>query len=157
MINNKCSTLITDCILQVWSNPVIPPTVAYMGHVTRITNDLVTACGTVLQQQQPPTSTPEVPCPSRTMLLQLFAKLPEETQDSWKKITEGRLVEVNNLNEIKPATEDKRTLSSDDDDADFHDIQFPQDSAALEKVRMTMRNQVSRLIVDHDHRIDEES
>ena len=63
-------------------------------------------------------------------------------------------MEVNNLNEIKPATEDKRTLSSDDDDADFHDIQFPQDSAALEKVSNAMRNPIFKIV---DHRIDEES
>ena len=37
------------------------------------------------------------------------------------------------MNEIKPATDEKRIMSSDDEDSDFRDIQFPQDSV-LEKV-----------------------
>ena len=37
--------------------------------------------------------------------------------------------ETNTLNELKPASEEKRTLSSDDDDEHFKDIHFPPDSA----------------------------
>ena len=76
--------------------------------------------------QPPPT------CHSRTLLLQLLAKLPEETTQTWAGIVEGKLTETNKINEIKPADE-KRTLSSDDEDSDFTDIQFPQDTV-LEKV-----------------------
>ena len=119
---------LTQRLVTAWSQGVTPPTVAYMGHVTRITNDMVSATG-----QETPYVTP-LPdkCPSRTLLLQLLAKLPQETQDSWKEIIETKLVETNKMNEIKPATDDKRTMSSDDD-SDFTDIQFPQDSV-LEKV-----------------------
>ena len=39
------------------------------------------------------------------------------------------LQETNTLNELKPASEEKRTLSSDDDDEHFKDIHFPPDSA----------------------------
>ena len=106
--------------------------VAYMGHVTRITNDMVTATGQDVAHVTPNTDQ----CPSRTLLLQLLAKLPQETQDSWKEIIENKLVETNKMNEIKPATDDKRTMSSDDD-SDFTDIQFPQDSV-LEKVTIVI-------------------
>ena len=36
---------------------------------------------------------------------------------------------MNKLNEIKTMQEDKRNSSSDDEDADFRDINFPQDTA----------------------------
>ena len=39
------------------------------------------------------------------------------------------LQETNTLNELKPASDEKRTLSSDDDDEHFKDIHFPPDSA----------------------------
>merc|ERR1719232_1835365 len=38
------------------------------------------------------------------------------------------------MNEVKPSTDDKRTLSSDDEDSDFRDIQFPQDSALQQEM-----------------------
>ena len=49
------------------------------------------------------------------------------------KSSKQYLQETNTLNELKPASEEKRTLSSDDEDSEFRDIQFPQDSV-LEKV-----------------------
>ena len=39
------------------------------------------------------------------------------------------------MNELKPASDEKRTLSSDDDDEHFKDIHFPPDSA-LQQVRL---------------------
>jgi len=118
-------------LIKAWSNPSVPPTVAYMGHVTRISNDLVTACGTGTPISTAGTPLPS--CHSRTLLLQLVAKLPEETQETWNSIVSGKLAETNKMNEIKPATDEKRIMSSDDEDSDFRDIQFPQDSV-LEKV-----------------------
>ena len=45
------------------------------------------------------------------------------------KFNELYLQETNTLNELKPASEEKRTLSGDDEDSDFKDIHFPPDSA----------------------------
>ena len=117
-----------DRLITAWSSPAVP-SVSYMGHVTKICNDLVEACGNTTTTT---TATTPPACRSRTLLLQLLAKLPEETQETWAGIVEGKLTETNKLNEIKP-TEEKRTLSSDDEDSDFTDIQFPQDTV-LEKV-----------------------
>ena len=122
-----------DRLITVWTKPSLPPTVAYMGHVTRISNQLVTACGLGDDLQLPNLNPPVSSCQSRTLLLQLLAKLPEETQETWKGIVSGRLAEINKINEIKPTTDDKRIMSSDDEDSEFRDIQFPQDSV-LEKV-----------------------
>ena len=122
-----------DRLITAWSSPALP-SVSYMGHVTKICNDLVEACGqtTTTTTTTPATTITPPVCRSRTLLLQLIAKLPEETQETWAGIVEGKLTETNKINEIKP-TEEKRTLSSDDEDSDFTDIQFPQDTA-LEKV-----------------------
>jgi len=116
-----------DRLISTWTNTNLPPTVSYMGHVTRISNDLVMAC-----------CSDTVPlCQSRSLLLQLVAKLPEETQTSWGAVTTGRLADTNKMNEVKPSTDDKRTLSSDDEDSDFRDIQFPQDSALQQMQEMS--------------------
>lgn len=119
LIHLLTNARLLDRLISTWTNTNLPPTVSYMGHVTRISNDLVMACG----------SDTVPPCQSRTLLLQMFAKLPEETQSSWSEVTTGRLADTNKMNEVKPSTDDKRTLSSDDEDSDFRDIQFPQDSA----------------------------
>ena len=132
LVHLVTSAGLLDRLIKAWSQPSLPPTVAYMGHVTRISNDLVTACGTAAPA--PPATPPTAAaCPSRTLLLQLLAKLPQQTQDSWGSIVAGRLADTNTMNEIKPATDDKRILSSDDEDSDFRDIQFPQDTV-LDKV-----------------------
>jgi len=109
-----------DRLVASWTAPTSGPSVSYMGHLTKISNHLVSAMGDEEEG---------VAVPSRTLLLQLMAKLPEETQSRWTAITTGRLQETNTLNELKPATEEKRTLSSDDDDEHFKDIHFPPDSA----------------------------
>ena len=108
-----------DRLITAWSSPAVP-SVSYMGHVTKICNDLVEACGNTTTTT---TATTPPACRSRTLLLQLLAKLPEETQETWAGIVEGKLSETNKMNEIKP-TDEKRTLSSDDEDSDFTDIQF---------------------------------
>ena len=58
-------------------NPVPQLTV-----LSRISNHLVSAMGDEEEG---------LVVPSRTLLLQLMAKLPEETQASWTAITTGRL------------------------------------------------------------------
>ena len=130
LIQLLTSARLVERLITAWTSPALP-SVSYMGHVTKICNDLVEASGRSTAPTLATTITPPV-CRSRTLLLQLIAKLPEETQETWAGIVEGKLTETNKINEIKP-TEEKRTLSSDDEDSDFTDIQFPQDTA-LEKV-----------------------
>jgi len=127
LIHLLTNARLLDRLISTWTNTNLPPTVSYMGHVTRISNDLVMACG----------SDTVPPCQSRTLLLQLISKMPEETQTSWSSVTAGRLADTNKMNEVKPSTDDKRTLSSDDEDSDFRDIQFPQDSALQQMQEMS--------------------
>ena len=82
-----------DRLITTWTKPNLTPVVSYMGHVTRISNYLVMACGS-----------DTVPlCQSRTLLLQLLSKLPEETQATWVTVMTGRLADTNKMN-IKPET-----------------------------------------------------
>ena len=55
------------------------------------------------------------------------------------KSSKQYLQETNTLNELKPASEEKRTLSSDDEDSDFKDIHFPPDSA-LQQVGLAQKS-----------------
>jgi len=127
LIHLMTNAKLVDRLVAAWSVTEVGPQVCYMGHVTRITNYLVTAGGE------------GSPCQSRTLLLQLMAKLPEETMATWTSVVLERLQETNKLNEVKPAGEDKRNLSSDED-SDFRDIQFPQDNSALQQMQEMSEN-----------------
>merc|ERR1719187_3074229 len=52
------------------------------------------------------------------------------------------------MNEVKPSTDDKRTLSSDDEDSDFRDIQFPQDSALQQMFSDYQMQEMSENFID---------
>ena len=55
------------------------------------------------------------------------------------KSSKQYIQDTNTLNELKPASEEKRTLSSDDEDSDFKDIHFPPDSA-LQQVGLAQKS-----------------
>ena len=104
-----------DRLISTWTNTNLPPSVSYMGHVTRISNDLVIAC-----------RSDTIPlCQSRTLLLQLLSELPEETKASWGTITTGILADRNKMNEVKSSEADKGY-------SDFRDIQSPNQLAMLQ-------------------------
>merc|ERR1719153_1644094 len=67
---------------------------------------------------------------------------------SWTSITTGKLHTTNLANELKPATEEKRTVSSDDEDSDFRDIQFPQDSALQQRFSDYQMQEMSENFID---------
>jgi len=103
---------------------------AYMGHLTGIANAIVLAGSEGEDGCLPPSE-------SRDILLQEMNKLPESTTEKWNKLVSGTLLQLNKLNEIKPTHEDKRNSSSDDEDADFRDINFPQDTALQQMQQMS--------------------
>ena len=61
--------------------------------------------------------------------------LPESTRESWAAFVSGRLSEVNQRNMIVPASSYASAMhdSSEDDDAEFRNLQFPQE-VALQQV-----------------------
>jgi len=111
-----------DFLTSAWETET-SGTVAYMGHVTQITNDIQSA-------RVPLTAS------NRIIVNQLFDKLPDEVQTKWTEIISGKLANINKTNEIPPSRENKRNPSSDDD-SDFRDIQFPQDTALQQMQNMS--------------------
>ena len=61
----------------------------------------------------------------------LMSQLDEGTREQWMSFVAGKLAEVNERNTIVPVSSfsSKPMSSSEDDDADFRDINFPQESA----------------------------
>jgi hypothetical protein len=61
---------------------------------------------------------------------ELMSNLEETTRDRWSSFVSGKLAEVNERNTIVPVSSysSKPMSSSEDDDADFRDISFPQES-----------------------------
>ena len=79
-------------LLLAWYPETFDPTVSYSGHVTKLTNILVSAMSEY----------PAVCCPSRIILLSHFKHLPKIIQKRWTELTSGKLLQINMLNEGKP-------------------------------------------------------
>merc|ERR1719322_795695 len=111
----------------------------YMGHLTKVANLLVTL---------PQRTRPAPPCSAKVIVEQMKA-LPEATRESWAAFVSGRLSEVNKRNTIVPASSYASAMhdSSEDDDAEFRNLQFPQEVALQHEVfdhlmkRMSYRKQ----------------
>jgi hypothetical protein len=63
------------------------------------------------------------------LLEEQFAMMPEEMREKWEKFISGKLADTNERNTIIPASSyNTKMSSSEDDDSDFRDIPFPQES-----------------------------
>lgn len=85
-----------------------------MGHLTRIANHVVesTEKGTNAER-----------------IKNLISQLPSEGQDRWADFAQGQLAELNKQNTVELVGNHSMNSSSEDDDPDFRDIAFPQDTA----------------------------
>ncbi len=71
---------------------------------------------------------------SSDLVTEQMEKLPESTTANWSKFRQGKLAEINERNTIVPAASYSNAMSSsEDDDAEFRDLQFPQ-AASLQQV-----------------------
>jgi hypothetical protein len=66
-----------------------------------------------------------------------MSRLEDSTREKWSHFVSGKLAETNERNTIVPVSSysSKAMSSSEDDDADFRDINFPQETA-LQQVRI---------------------
>ncbi len=66
----------------------------------------------------------------------LMAKLDDSTREKWSLFVSGRLAHVNERNTIVPhnSYSSNAMSSSEDEDTDFKDVTFPQESS-LQQVR----------------------
>ena len=69
----------------------------------------------------------------QSLIEEYFSQYPQETKDNWEKFVTGRLAETNERNKIiPPAQYANKHSSSDDEDSDFKDIAFPQESSSAQ-------------------------
>ncbi|CAG5120318.1 unnamed protein product [Candidula unifasciata] len=86
----------------------------FMGHLTKIAN---TVAGLVEKND------------TGSFVKDLFNGLSQDVKDRWEAFVAGSLAEVNKKNAIELMRGRTLASSSEDDDTDFKDIPFPQDSA----------------------------
>ncbi|KAL4233518.1 Serine/threonine-protein phosphatase 6 regulatory subunit 2 [Mactra antiquata] len=86
----------------------------FMGHLTRLANEVVTA-----QEKGE----------NVEAIKSLVSELPEEVKEKWNGFVTGTLGETNKRNTVELVQGHGLASSSEDDDADFSNIPFPQDTA----------------------------
>ncbi|XP_013417752.1 serine/threonine-protein phosphatase 6 regulatory subunit 3 isoform X2 [Lingula anatina] len=103
----------------------------HMGHTTKIANDIVDCMDKGNNSDH---------------IKQIFKELDEDVRQKWERFTSGVLAEVNKKNTVELGGTPVNVLqvgghplhsSSEDDDADFRDIPFPQDTALQQLQQMT--------------------
>ncbi|WAR08518.1 PP6R3-like protein [Mya arenaria] len=86
----------------------------FMGHLTRMANDIVNA-----QEKGENTETVKA----------LVSELPDAIKERWEAFLTGLLTDTNKKNTVELVQGHNLASSSEDDDADFSNIPFPQDTA----------------------------
>lgn len=67
---------------------------------------------------------------------QQVSQYPDELREKWEQFVNVTLHETNERNTlIPPSAYERKASSSDDEDGDFKDIPFPQDSSNTGQVR----------------------
>ncbi|XP_069480212.1 serine/threonine-protein phosphatase 6 regulatory subunit 3 isoform X3 [Ambystoma mexicanum] len=93
----------------------------YMGHLTRIANCIVHSCEKG---------------PNNVLVQHLIKELPDETLERWETFCTGPLGETNKKNTVDLVTT-RHIHSSSDDEIDFKDPGFSQDSSLQQMQQMT--------------------
>ncbi|XP_025099468.1 serine/threonine-protein phosphatase 6 regulatory subunit 3-like isoform X3 [Pomacea canaliculata] len=93
----------------------------FMGHLTKMANAV--------------TSAVEKGCNSE-LIKKYLTDLPEDYKQKWESFVSGTLAEINKKNAIEFRGHPLAS-SSEDDDSDFKDIPFPQDTAMQQLQQMT--------------------
>jgi len=109
-------------LVEAWEGWNDDPKISYMGHITQISN-LVVCCMKEREGELPAVRA------NRITLNQIYQKMPEELRNRWEGVVSDNLTKINSKNEIKTY----REKHSSDDDSDFRDIQFPQDTTLQQR------------------------
>ncbi|XP_044844822.1 serine/threonine-protein phosphatase 6 regulatory subunit 1 isoform X3 [Mauremys mutica] len=113
----------------------------YMGHLTRIANALV----------QSSEKGPHV-----ALVGQLLKELPEEEQEQWEKFVSGPLAETNKKNVVDLVNMHNLHSSSDDEENDLKEFNFPQEAVLQQAFVDYQMQQVTSAFIDHFGFNDEE-
>ncbi|XP_075773720.1 LOW QUALITY PROTEIN: serine/threonine-protein phosphatase 6 regulatory subunit 1 [Pelodiscus sinensis] len=113
----------------------------YMGHLTRIANALA----------QSSEKGPHV-----ALVAQLLKELPEEEQEQWEKFVAGPLAETNKKNVVDLVHTHNLHSSSDDEESDLKEFNFPQEAVLQQAFVDYQMQQVTSAFIDHFGFNDEE-
>ena len=81
---------------------------------------------------------------------QQVSQYPDELREKWEQFVNVTLHETNERNTlIPPSAYERKASSSDDEDGDFKDIPFPQDSSNTGQVRSGYQKKNFRKVLDY--------
>ncbi|XP_066483298.1 serine/threonine-protein phosphatase 6 regulatory subunit 1 isoform X4 [Tiliqua scincoides] len=113
----------------------------YMGHLTRIANALA-------QDSEK--------WPHSNLIKQLLKELSEEEQEQWEKFVTGPLSETNKKNTVDLVNMHNLHSSSDDDENDLKEFNFPQEAVLQQAFVDYQLQQMTSAFIDHFGFNDEE-
>ncbi|XP_054848685.1 serine/threonine-protein phosphatase 6 regulatory subunit 1 isoform X4 [Eublepharis macularius] len=113
----------------------------YMGHLTRIANALAQG---------------SEKWPHSTLIKQLLKELPEDEQEQWEKFVSGPLSETNKKNTVDLVNMHNLHSSSDDDENDLKEFNFPQEAVLQQAFVDYQLQQMTSAFIDHFGFNDEE-
>ncbi|CAG5118802.1 unnamed protein product, partial [Candidula unifasciata] len=111
----------------------------FMGHLTKIANSI-----SGLQEK------------NSTLVTEIYNELSQDVRDKWEAFVAGPLAEVNKKNMIELMRNHPLASSSDDEEADFKDIPFPQDTAMQQAFSDYQLQQMTSNFIDQFGFNDEE-
>ncbi|GFS27271.1 serine/threonine-protein phosphatase 6 regulatory subunit 3 [Elysia marginata] len=113
----------------------------FMGHLTKMANSV----SALVEKNDTP-----------SMVKDHFNGLSEDVREKWEAFVMGSLAEINKKNTIELMRGHPLASSSEDDDADFKDIPFPQDTAMQQAFSDYQLQQMTSNFIDQFGFNDEE-
>ncbi|RUS76743.1 hypothetical protein EGW08_015499 [Elysia chlorotica] len=113
----------------------------FMGHLTKMANSI----SALVEKNDTP-----------SLVKDHFNGLSEDVREKWEAFVVGSLAEINKKNTIELMRGHPLASSSEDDDADFKDIPFPQDTAMQQAFSDYQLQQMTSNFIDQFGFNDEE-
>ncbi|XP_053308544.1 serine/threonine-protein phosphatase 6 regulatory subunit 1 isoform X2 [Spea bombifrons] len=113
----------------------------FMGHLTKIANALVHS---------------SEKGPNVTLVAQLIKDLPEEEQERWDNFVSGSLTDTNKKNTVDLVNTRNMHSSSDDEENDLKEFNFPQEAVLQQAFVDYQMQQMTSAFIDHFGFNDEE-
>ncbi|XP_066463848.1 serine/threonine-protein phosphatase 6 regulatory subunit 1 isoform X1 [Eleutherodactylus coqui] len=113
----------------------------FMGHLTKIANALVQS---------------SEKGPNTELIIQLVKELSDEQQEQWESFISGSLTETNKKNTVDLVNTRNMHSSSDDEDSDLKEFNFPQEAVLQQAFVDYQMQQMTSAFIDHFGFNDEE-
>ncbi|XP_069804488.1 serine/threonine-protein phosphatase 6 regulatory subunit 1 isoform X2 [Dendropsophus ebraccatus] len=113
----------------------------FMGHLTKIANSLVQS---------------SEKGPNMALISQLIKELLDEQQERWESFISGSLTDTNKKNTVDLVNTRNMHSSSDDEDSDLKEFNFPQEAVLQQAFVDYQMQQMTSAFIDHFGFNDEE-